>query len=163
MNEDMLIAITEAYYLKSNRSARLTVPSSGPNMENSSTLTISNASTASSGSGDKTRTDNVEKEKKRKGLSASRSKKFYRHFQQLSTDEQVINCEYYEILDLVSPVEYHFLEPPLNHSRFYVSYRFFMCASKRHEHATSRASVHYQELFCFLLKHVWLRDQGKHD
>lgn len=97
MNEDMLIAITEAYYLKLSRSARLSVPCIGPNMENSSTLTISNASTASSGSADKTKTDHTEKEKekKRKGLSASRLKKFYRHFQQLSTDEQVINCECY--------------------------------------------------------------------
>lgn len=106
MNEDMLIAITEAYYLKLHRSARLSVPTSGLNMENSSTLTISNTSTGSSGSADKMKTDNVEKEKekekKRKGLSGSRLKKFYRHFQQLSTDEHVINCEYCIVIPLFS-------------------------------------------------------------
>lgn len=33
------------------------------------------------------------KEKKRKELSSSRQKKFHRHFQQVSTDEHVINCK----------------------------------------------------------------------
>uniref|UniRef100_A0A1L8E1B3 GRAM domain-containing protein n=2 Tax=Nyssomyia neivai TaxID=330878 RepID=A0A1L8E1B3_9DIPT len=41
---------------------------------------------ASTGSGKDTR-----KEKKRKELSSSRQKKFHRHFQQVSTDERVIN------------------------------------------------------------------------
>lgn len=98
----MLFAFSEAYYYRINRLGKLAVSMTGTNMEGSSTLTISNTSTASSGSTSKT--DNniavtpstgsaVSKEKKRKGLSSSRLKKFYRHFEQLSSDEIVLNCE----------------------------------------------------------------------
>lgn len=38
--------------------------------------------------------DIPEKEKKRKESSSGRQKKFHRHFQQVATDERVINCKY---------------------------------------------------------------------
>lgn len=92
----MWFSLIDAYFIKLNRSNKMSVQAAA-NIEGSSTLAISNASTASSGSGNQqTKTDSglaTVKEKKRKGPTGSRLKKFYRHFQQLSTDEQVINCE----------------------------------------------------------------------
>lgn len=145
--------LIKALLFKWCRSSKLSVPTSA-NMEASSTLTISNTSTASSGSGNQlTKTDTGTapvKDKKRKGPTGSRLKKFYRHFQQLPTDEQVINCEY--IFLRCDRSEQNAL------NRIKLSFADFSCALvsdillQGHLYITERHFAFYSNVFGYITK-----------
>lgn len=62
---------------------------SSVNLSSNSSLNSSSVKSMASKSNDGTAI-----EKKRKSLSSSRQKKFHRHFKQVATDEEVINCTY---------------------------------------------------------------------
>lgn len=62
-------------------------PNSSVNLSSNSSLNSSSVKSIASKSN-----DGMAIEKKRKSLSSSRQKKFHRHFKQVATDEEVINC-----------------------------------------------------------------------